>query len=245
MARFQSELQSVGQDDFVSSATAVHKVGSRAVSDDGRIFRYVKAGLSDLVAGNVIQGPAIVTAHLATTATATAIGATQLVFTPGAATGTANQYADGWMSVSVTPGLGYTYSVLSHGAIASSVAFTLTLKDPIQVALTTASKLGLLANKYNGVIQLPVTTATGQIVGVAGYIISASQYGWIQTQGIASVLCTGTPAHGAMVFGPGTVAGAAQVVVAAGTLLTGQRLGHMAQIAVNGEANFVDLSISG
>lgn len=245
MARFQSEAVSIGQDDFVSASTPAHKVGTRAVSDDGRIFRYVRAGAVDLVAGNVIQGPAIVTAHLATTATATAIGATTLTFTPGAATGTANQYADGWMSVSVTPGLGYTYSVAGHPAIASSVAFTLTLKDPIQVALTTSSKLGLLANKYNGVIQLPVTTATGQIVGVAGYIIAATQYGWIQTQGIASVLCTGTPAHGAQVLGPGTVAGAAQVIVAAGTLLTAQMIGNMAQIAVNGEANFVDLRISG
>jgi hypothetical protein len=140
--------------------------------------------------------------------------------------------------------LGYTYSVLGHAAITSSVAFTLNLKDPIQVALTTSSRLGLIANKYNGVVQLPVTTATGTIVGIATYIITAAQYGWIGTWGQFSVLTTGTPALGAMVMGPGTVAGAAQVVVAAGTLIVAQIIGHMGQVGVNGEADFVEVRIN-
>lgn len=233
----------IGQDLYISSATPTAKIGARVETDDGRVFRYVKNGAVALVAGNFIQSPAITSAHLATTATATAIGATTLVFTPGAATGTANQYTDGFMGVSVTPGLGYTYEVASHPAIASSVAFNLTLKTPIQVALTTSSRLGLIMNKHNGVIQAPVTTATGTLVGVATYIIAANEYGWIQTWGLCSALTTGTPALGAMVMWPGTVAGAAQVVVAAGTLIVAQVIGHMAQVGVTGEANFIDLRI--
>jgi hypothetical protein len=104
--------------------------------------------------------------------------------------------------------------------------------------------VGLIANPYNGVIQLPVTTATGTLVGIATYIISAGQYGWIQTWGICSVLTTGTPALGAMVMGPGTAAGAAQVVVAAGTLIVAQIIGHMAQVGVDGKNNFVHVRIN-
>lgn len=245
MAIFTTELEAIGQADLVSTATQAHRLGTRVVSDDGRVFRYCKAGVSDLVAGNVIQGPAIVTAHLANTPPAVAIGATSFTYTPGAVLGTANQYQDGLMGVSVTPGLGYSVSIAGHLAFASATAFTLNLKDPIQVALTTSSRVGLIANKYNGVIQAPVTTLTGTIVGVATYIIAANQFGWICQQGLCSVLTTGTPALGAQVLCPGTVAGAAQVIVAAGTLLTAQVLGHMAQIGVNGEANFVDLRIQG
>lgn len=244
MAIFASEIESVGQDDFISTATPAHRLGTRAVDQDGRVFRYVKAGAVDLVAGNVLQSPAIVANHLATTATATAIGLKTLTYTPGASTGTANQYADGFMQIDTTPGNGYTLSVASHPAIASSTAFTLTLKDPLQVALTTSSRLGLIANKYNGVIQMPVTTATGCLVGVATYIISANQYGWIGTWGQFSVLIAGTPALGAIVMAPGATAGAAEIIVAAGTLIVAQIVGNMAQVGVAGKNNFCDVKVN-
>lgn len=244
MAKFAAEIEAVGQDDFVSSATPAHRLGTRAVDQDGRVFRYVKAGASDLVAGNVLQSPAIVPNHLANTPPAVAIGATSFTYTPGATLGTAGQYNDGFLQVDTTPGNGYTYGISNHLAFASGTAFTLNLKDPIQVALTTSSRVGLIANKYNGVIQLPVTTATGTIVGIATYVISANQYGWIGTWGQFSVLTTGTPALGAMVMGPGTAAGAAQVVVAAGTLIVAQIIGHMAQVGVDGKNNFVEVRIN-
>lgn len=245
MAQFTADPESIGQDDFVSSADPRHRVGARAVDQDGRVYRYVKAGAVDLVAGNVLQSPAIVPNHLGNTPPAVAIGAKSFIYTPGGTLGTANQYGDGFLQVDTTPGNGYTYGIASHLAFALSTAFTLNLKDPIQVALTTSSRVGLIANRYNGVIQLPVTTATGTIVGVATYIISANQYGWIGTQGQFSVLTTGTPALGAMVMGPGTAAGAAQVVVAAGTLIVAQMIGHMAQVGVDGKNNFIDVRISG
>lgn len=244
MAKLGGPTVAIGQADFVSSTDKIHRIGARAESDDGRVFRYVKAGAADLVAGNVIQSPAIVANHLANTPPAVAIGAKEFTYTPGATLGTAAQYEDGFLQVDTTPGNGYTYGVASHAAFASATAFTLKLKDPIQVALTTSSRVGLIANPYNGVIQLPVTTATGTIVGVAGYIITAGQYGWIQTWDLASVLTTGTPALGAMVLGPGTAAGAAQVVVAAGNLIVGQVIGHMAQVGVDGKNNFVHLRIN-
>lgn len=243
MAKFVQEVMSLGQDDFVSSATAAHKLGQRAVSDDGRVFRYVQAGASDLVAGNCIQSSAIVANHLATTATAAAIGATSIVFTPGATAGAAGLYADGYLGVSDSVGAGYTLGVSGHAAITASVAFTLLLKDPIQVALTTSSKLGLIANPYKNVIQMPITTATGSLVGVATYIITATQFGWIQTWGICSVLTGGTPALGAGVMSPATVAGNTAVVTTT-NLVVAQYVGNMCQIGVDTKWNFCYLRIN-
>jgi hypothetical protein len=245
MAKFVQETLVVGQDDFVSAATPVHKPGQRAVSDDGRSFRYAQAGAVALVAGNCVQSSAIVTAHLANTPPNVAIGATSFVYTPGAAAGAAGLYSDGFLQVDTTPGNGFTYGVSGHPAIGSSTAFTIQLKDPIQVALTAAaSKVGLIANPYKGVIQMPATTATGTLVGVATYVIGISEWGWIQTWGICSVLIAGTPALGAIVMAPGATAGAAEIIVAAGNLIVAQIIGQMAQVGVSGKNNFVYLRIN-
>lgn len=244
MANLGGPPISIGSDDFASTTDVRAGLGQQAYSSDGRQFRYCLAGAVDLVAGNVIQSSAIVTAHLANTppTAGVAIGATSYTYTPGAATGVANQYSGGYLQVDTAVGNGYTYQVSGHAAIASSTAFTLNLTDQIQVALVNASsRTGLLANPYRSVIQFPVTTATGTYAGIAPCVITAAQYGWLQTGGIASVLIAGTPALGALVMTPSTTAGSA-VVCTTTNLVVAQFVGNMAQIGVDGKNNFVRLT---
>lgn len=240
MANLQGPATSIQSGTFDSTSDQRAALGGSAQSGDGRYFRYCLAGAVDLVAGNVIQSSAIVTAHLANTPPATAIGATSFTYTPGAATGVANQYAGGYLQVDTTPGNGYTYQVSGHAAIASSTAFTLNLTDAIQVALTTSSRVGLIANPYRSVIQFPVTTATGSYVGVAPAVITAAQYGWLQTAGGCSVLISGTPALGALVMTPSAAAGSA-IIMTTTNLIVAQVVGTMGQIGVDGKNNFVNL----
>jgi len=242
MARFIQEIAVIGQDDFISSATPAHPVGTRAVSDDGRVFRYCSTGAAT-VAGNLIQSSAVIPDHLATTATAAVVGAKRIVFTPAATAGAAGLYADGLLGVSDSNGVGYTYGVSGHAAITASVAFNLDLKDPIQVALTTGSKLGLIANPFKNVIKMPQTTATGSLVGAATYIIASGEYGWIQTWGLCNVLIAGTPALGAIVMAPGATAGASEIIVAAANLIVAQPIGNMAQVGVSAKYNWVMLRV--
>lgn len=213
MANFSSPLSITSQQTLQTSATQYHQLGVYAETPDGRGFRYAKVGAVDLVAGNVIQAPAQLTNHQNMTTAAAAIGATTVTVTPGATAGAANLYAGGFLMAEVTPGEGFTYRVKSHPAITSSVAFTVTLDqaDALLVALTSSTKTALVANPYSGVIQAPVTTATNVAVGVAPCILTAAQFGWIQTHGPACTLITGTPAVGAMVVGTGAVAGAAAI----------------------------------
>lgn len=242
----QTETVIAGGDTADNSATQKHAIATRMVTRDGRVFRYCLAGGSNLVSGNMIQGPATVANHLANTPPVVAVGATSFTYTPGATLGTANQYQDGWLSVDTTPGNGETYAIAGHAAFALSTAFTLNLKsdDPIRVALTAASRVGLIANPYRGVIQMPVTTATGLLVGVAPCVITAAQFGWLQTWGVyASALTAGTPALGASVMTPGATAGAAEIVVAAGTLIVAQWVGQMVQVGVAGKNNAIFLKI--
>ncbi len=194
---------------FEVSATQNHDLGEFIRSSDGRGFRYVKAGASDLVVGKLQQAPAEVTNHQNLAVTATAVGATQITATLGATAATANQYAGGYVVVTVTPGVGYQYLIKSHPAASGGAAVVITLDEPVQVALTTSSKIDLVANPFNGVIVNP-TTASSTPVGVAVSVIPAGQFGWIQTSGIANVLADGDNVVGAGVVASNGTAGAVE-----------------------------------
>lgn len=183
------------QDIFTHSSTQGLPLGTRGESKDGRMFRYAKAGGTALVAGNLLQSPAEITNHAGLTPAAAAIGATTVTVTLGGTAATANQYAEGYLCTSTTPGHGYTYKIKSHPAADASATLVLTLEDPLVVALTTASTVDMCLNPYAGVIQSP-TTETGVPVGVANFVMTDAYYGWIQTAGVASVLCQGTLAIG-------------------------------------------------
>jgi hypothetical protein len=221
-------------------------LGTRAIDRFGRSYRYVKAGAVDLVAGDCIQSPAIVANHLANTPPAVALGATSFVYTPGATLGAASLYKQGFLQVDTTPGQGRMYGVRDHDAFASATAFTLFLEtdDPIAVALTTSSRVGLIKNPYDGVIQMPVTTATGILVGVAVSAIPAGGFGWIQTWGYAAVLINGTPALGATVVSPSATTAGAVDVITTTNLVTAQIVGRMGQVGVSTKNNAVFLTIN-
>jgi hypothetical protein len=243
MPGFVQDAIAIGQDGFQSSATQAHPLGTKGITKDGRVFRYSQAGASDLVAGNVIQSAAPIANHLALTAVAAAVGTTVITVTPGNTAGAANLYAEGVLNVDTSPNNGTAYRIKGHPAITASTAFTLTLADDdaIQVAWTSATRYGLIHNPYKNVIQTP-TTLTAAVAGVAGYIITAAQFGWIQTWGPASVLINGTPAVGVMVMNGATTAGSVDVITTT-NLVTSNVVGKMMQVGVSTKNNLVWLTI--
>lgn len=201
-----------GINPYTEESSPSHPLGTIGFADDGRKFRYVKVGSSSaLVAGDLIQSPAEVTANESLTPVAADIGATQVTVTTGAAV-TANAYGNGYLVVTNTPANGTYYKIKSHPSTSGAAACVFTLYQPLIVALTTSSRVDLVLDPYNGVIQNPAT-ATGCIVGVAIKALTASYYGWLQTGGVASVLAGGSIGVGKIVVAKyGT---AASVVVGA------------------------------
>lgn len=198
-----------GQPLFSSSATQAHDLGSFFTDGYGRKFRYAKAG-GLLVVGNMLQAPAEIADHYGASIAAASIGDTSLTVTPGATAGAANLYANGWVHIDTAGGsltAGYAYPISGHAAITASVAFTLNLKEPLLLALSTSAKVTLVPNLYMNVIQSPVTTLSGAVVGAAIYPIASGEFGWIQSGGPACVLIAGTPGPGLAVVVPGTAAG--------------------------------------
>lgn len=208
MSKLTGSVQVVAQGIFEESDSALHNLGELVHSNDGRAFRYVKAGGTALAAGKLQQSSAQDTGDQNLAIAAAAAGASQIV-TTGTVTVTANQYAGGFAIIADDAGEGYLYGISSHAA-ATAAVLTLNLSDEIQVALTTSTTVDLVKNPFDGLIVNP-TTPSGVPVGVAVKAITASYFGWLQVKGTASVLADGGLTVGTDVVASDNVAGAVEI----------------------------------
>lgn len=222
MSKLASPLQVSPQDLFATSTTKAADLGALAMTADGRSFRYALAGGTALVAGTLQQSAAETTGWQNLTAVAAAVGDTSIAAT-STVTVTANQLAEGYAIISVTPGVGQVYQISGHAAY-SAAAPTLAISDPIRVALTTTSRIDLVAHPYSGAIINPAT-ATGAPIGVAMTAAAASTYCWLQVGGVAVILNDGGSTVGTNVSASNATAGAVEAAVTAqaavGVALTG------------------------
>ena len=112
-----------------------HNLGTKAISIDGRVFRYSKMGATVGVAGNVYQAAVPVANHLAAVCdVARDVGATQISATLGATAASIDDYAEGTAHVNKAGGLGHTYIIHrawrpgdGHAAVASAGILTANL----------------------------------------------------------------------------------------------------------------------
>ena len=234
-----SGLASIGSDGLYSS-TASPGAGltiGQLVWDGktGKAFRYVLAGGSSLVVGNLLQASAQDTTYEnMTIGTAAVAGDAYLQVTNGTATITDLQFRGGTINVytagTVTVGDEYTITAVT-GTLTTGGALKVWLDKPVRTAFTTGAKVNMKQSPWSGVIQAPATTQTEIAVGVAIYPITNAQYGWVQTHGVCSVLSDGsTFAVGSDVGTPSGTAGCV-TVFAAGT--THQRVGVVRQAAAS------------
>ena len=198
----------VAQGLYEQSVSALHNLGELVHSNDGRAFRYCKAGGTALEAGKLQQSSAQDTGDHNLAVAATAAGL-KTITTVGTVTVTANQYASGFVVIADDAGEGYMYRISSHPAATAAVV-TLTLADEVQVALTASTTIDIIKNPYEGVIVNP-TTISSAPAGVAVKPLTASYYGWLQVSGPCAIFADDTIAVGLDVVASATVAGAVEV----------------------------------
>ena len=234
--------QAVAQGIWEENSVAQHQVGSYVETADGRGFRYAKIGATATVAGKVYQGTALDATNLQpsgglTPSANVAIGGTEITVSDSI-TLTADQLAGGYLSVVVTPGQGYLYKIKGNTAVTAATGAVITLADPLQIAITTASNFIVAQHPYNGLVVEP-GTPTAAIAGVAHRVTTALYYGWIQTRGAASVLFTGTGVAGKAVGSlSGGTAGSAAPAIAATNIL-----GYHMATGITGEYSLIYLTI--
>jgi len=202
----------------VPYTTFIPELGVRAVTGDGREFRYVSAGASNLIVGQLQQAAAPQSNYVDVTAVAVAANATTATLTVSTGTAVAaNQFAGGYYITygTVANGGGQILRIASNTAVsASDTSITLGLEDAPITAITTSATVSIIPPAFAALIQVP-STVTGTVAGIAVTSLPATYYGWVQVKGIANALIAGTPAIGTGLSAPNSgTAGALQVTAA-------------------------------
>jgi len=215
-----------GQGIWDTGSTQSHEVGTRAALSDGRVYYYARNSGVAIVAGNLLMSEVLLAGFEDLVIGAETIGTTEISYTSGSGTASANDFAGGYMVVIDDTGEGITYKIASHAAIAATTASTLTLKDPICVATAAGTTVMLMKNPWADV----VIAASGQThfpCGVSNVAVAAGsttkQFFWCQTWGVAAVWQDEASAIGSLLTS-GTTAGQCEAQDAVAECIIGTEL---------------------
>lgn len=245
-----------------------YPLGTQFACRDGRKFRYASVGATTLVVGNTIQGALQLSTDVGQSATASttvnpftgsiatnALGRSDLAFTHGAATVIANFFAEGFITVSVTPGGGDTYKIVAHPAFASGANTPADLVNlwpghKLRRALTdTTSKVDLIQHPYSRVIQTPATLPTGLVCGVAITPLTGAtgrgNFGFLQTRGPCGVLTDNTTVVIGQPAIASTVTAGAVSLITTTNIITSPVIGTFLRVAASAAWSTVWLTIDG
>lgn len=181
------------QEWYEQSLTQKHELGARLVVEDGRAFRYTRAGAVALGIGELQQSAlyggssATVQTDIAVQADA-AIGATSVFVTLATDAATINQYRGGYFCISDVTGQGQYFRINGNSVATGGGKCRVDLDHGLLIAVTTSSKVQMMTDPYNLCIQAPATTATGLTLGVATMAVDINYYCWLQTWGMCCCL---------------------------------------------------------
>lgn len=236
---FSGTLLLEAQDVRETSSTKQHRLGTKAYTDDGKIYRYAKAGASNLAVAELMVNADVDSNVVNKTVAATqAVGDTVVTVNAGG-TIVADAYVDGMLTVNDATGEGINYRITGNTGITGAGVITVYLADPLKLALTVSvSEVTLVKNLWDGVV-VSATDQADMAVGVPNTAVTAAEYCWLQTGGTCSVLWDEAVAKGlALTIGTGT-AGAVEALDGAGEV----QIGVASQAGVDTEHQSAFLTI--
>lgn len=241
---------------YEASTVKNHRLGTKGVLSDGRVFYYAKSSGAALTRGNLCRTSAEASNHISVAAVAAAAGATNVSVTLGATSAAAGLYEDGQFIVIDGTNSGQARRIESHASASSGGVLTMELDAPLEGALTTSEECSLVANPFSDVVVTP-GDAVVPVAGVPQFSVGAgttdAQYFWLQTAGRAACIGDGsTFVLGGMIsLATATTADAGQVTIVAGTASNASvvpqvvigTLASLGDAASDADYRLVDLSI--
>jgi hypothetical protein len=208
--KLQGSADVVAFNPYSTGSVPEHDLGQEIALTDGRVFRYAKAGGSNISAGKLQLAPAPKTNHHNVAwASGGAINTNKVTVTLGATAAVADEYAEGLLVVNDATGEGTSYQISGHPAAGSGATLEVTVFGSIHTALVTGSEMTLVHNRYRGVVE--GTSQTQIPAGVPLVNIAANNYGWLQVRGVAPVLADTAIAVGSAVAAGTSTAGAVEL----------------------------------
>lgn len=171
------------------------------------------------------------------------IGSRYIVMTLASAS--ADQYAGGYMHITDDIGEGYTYRIRGNTATDDPATgkIRLALYDKIQVALTATTDCAITGSTYAN-LEAAGTGTDGIAAGVTCSSLTATDpYGWVQTYGLATVLCDTAGTSAQEVSVSQNVAGAYEPTDVAGVIVGWPTVGYVVTPGDSGGHGVVFLNI--
>jgi len=182
-------------------------IGTKLKRQDGNVYRYshfgADVGPGKLVSQDVSESSAAaVDMVLASAADTTTDGTIGSKFIEIIGTATTDQYAGGYLCMEDEAGEGYTYRIKGNTVTGNPVAsnYRIELYDKIQVAIVALSTGNIVGNLYSNLETANTVDTFSSGVSVSNMDVSEAAFGWIQTEGIATLLTDGT-----VVLGSGNI----------------------------------------
>ena len=180
-------------DPYTSGASQLFPLGSRLLYGN-TVYRYGRLGSGAVTAGKCVTHAASIAHHFDLTPTAgVAAGETAISVETAGTDITLNQYANGYLYINDAAGEGQMLRIQSNPAHDHSddPSIVITCYDDLATAITTSSRVTLIADPSSALIGQAATT-TGATMGVTVVDIAATHYGWFAVSGPATVLTSGT-----------------------------------------------------
>jgi hypothetical protein len=188
---YEGVLQDVPPNPYAQSATQLFPAGT-VLQRGMEKWWYCKAGEALATLGTPIQSPAAVHAEQdddITVGAAAAIGAYEVHLTSTnnldtGALASKDGLKDGFLIVNDEAGEGQMYKIKTHNAFVTTGDVEIQLYDPLTVALTTSSQVGVIQNPCMDVIATKAVV-TGMFVGVNQLAITDDYWFWAKMGGPA------------------------------------------------------------
>lgn len=231
---------------YETGTTQIYPLGLRALTPDGRVFRYSEMGAVAGIANRMYQS-SLPVANWTTQAhtVALAAGDTEISFKDGGTAFVADEAAGGTITVEETDDLGHIYRVKSNTATVSNETI-MQLEDgvtvKVAVAVAAGNVLSFLKNPWKDILIVPTTTPTALVIGIPPILIAANAFGWVQSRGVASCLVVGSALVGQPVISAGTSTGSIGPGASQTTNITGY-WGRMLSNGVTGDFGAVFLNL--
>ena len=180
-------------DPYAESSTQLFPLGSRLFYGN-TVYRYGKMGSGAVTAGKCVTHAASIAHHFDLTPTAgVAAGETAISVETAGTDITLNQYAGGYLYINDAAGEGQMLRIESNPAHdhSADASIIITCYDDLATAITTSSRVTLIADPNSALIGQAATT-TGATMGVTVMNMTAAYYGWFAVSGPATVLTSGT-----------------------------------------------------
>lgn len=216
---FGSAKQLFSGEIYIQNNQAEEALGQLGQDQFGDLYRYGLVGGANVSAGKLELAPAPKTTHH-NLSVLTAVTADQrlrkVTVTLGATAAVVNEYAGGYVNFNATTPVGQVYRISGHPAANSSATLEVTADHPWVTSISTSSKVTLVHNVWNNVVE--AAAQTRRAAGVPMIAMTSAFYGWFKTRGVASVLADGAIALGSLIAPSSSVAGA--VIAISGTWAT-------------------------